>query len=65
MVASGNQSAYGRCMAISILLMIILMIGFSRIWGVYGVAIATLLSEMILTVLLAYNVKKHVLKENA
>lgn len=65
LVASGNQSAYGRCMAISILLMIILMLGFSRIWRVYGVAIATLLSEMILTVLLAYNVKKHVINENA
>lgn len=64
LVGSGNQSVYGRCMAISIMLMIILMLGFSRIWGVYGVAIATLLSEMILTALLAYNVKKYVTNRN-
>ncbi len=64
LVASGHQGAYSRCMGISIVLMLAFMLVLGYLFGVYGVAYATLISETILTGLLLYNVKKYVITKN-
>ncbi|WP_242271390.1 flippase [Bacillus cereus group sp. BfR-BA-01310] len=58
LVASGHQKEYSTAFKISALVIILSNILLGYIWGAYGVAYATLFSEFILTISLAYQNKK-------
>ncbi|MCP1126092.1 flippase [Bacillus sp. 3103sda1] len=58
LVASGHQKEYSTAFRISALVIILSNILLGYIWGAYGVAYATLLSEFILTTALVYQIKK-------
>ncbi|MGH0483240.1 flippase [Bacillus mycoides] len=58
LVASGHQKEYSTAFKISALVIILSNILLGYIWGVYGVAYATLFSEFILTISLVYQNKK-------
>lgn len=64
LVASESQKEYSQSFQISTVIMLVLMFLLGRVWGSYGVAGASMLSEMILTVLLLINISVKIKKEN-
>lgn len=67
LVASGNQKQYSIDFLISVVVMLMLMLVLGNYIGAYGIAFASMLSELFLSVLLVYHVKKqkdYINKEN-
>lgn len=58
LVASGHQQEYSRAFTISVAVMLALILVFGNLWGVYGIASASMLAEYILTILLWRNVQR-------
>ena len=58
LVASGNQKQYSIDFSISVVVMLMLMLVLGSHMGASGVALASMLSELFLSVLLVYHVKK-------
>lgn len=50
LIARGYQKQYSRCFLISIVVLVVLCIVFGYVAGAMGVAIATLIGELVLTV---------------
>lgn len=57
LVASGNQKRYSKAFSLSCVAMIILNIFLGKFFGIYGVSMASLCGEFILTLLLIYQFK--------
>ncbi|EOU1841735.1 flippase [Clostridium perfringens] len=64
LVASGKQKEYSKVFAISAILSIVLNMVFGALWSIYGIAWATFLSELNLSLLLFFTVKRS-LKDNS
>lgn len=58
LVASGHQKEYSRDFTISVVAMVILMLVFGNWWQAYGIAIASMCSELFLSLLLIRDVRK-------
>lgn len=58
LVASGHQKEYSKSFQISVIVMFVLMFTFGYFWSSYGIAFASMCSEILLTCLLYRNVKK-------
>ncbi|WP_139892122.1 flippase [Bacillus sp. D386] len=58
LIASGYLKEYSKAFNISIIFLIILNITFGPLWGMFGVASATLISEIILTLGILYQINK-------
>lgn len=57
-VASGHQKEYSQSFTVSVVIMLGLMFLLGKMWQSYGIAIASMISEMSLSVLLLYNIRK-------
>ncbi len=58
LVAAGFQKQYSRAFAISVVSMAVLMMLLGYIWNAYGIAIASMCSELILSIILLYYINK-------
>lgn len=58
LVASGHQKQYSKAFTISAICSIAMYIVLGKIWGIFGIAFSTFLAELILTILLIFNVRK-------
>ena len=58
LVASGKQKEYSRMFSISCIIIIVLNIVLGKMYNIYGVATASLIGEIILTILLMFQCKK-------
>ena len=58
LVASGNQKEYSKAFFISALAAIVMYIIFGNLFNIYGIAIATFLAEITLTVILLIQIKR-------
>lgn len=58
LVSSGNQKRYSLSFTIGCIALVLCNIILGKIWGIYGVALAAPLGEMILTISLFINFKK-------
>lgn len=54
LVASGHKKEYSNCFVISIIIMLILMFIFGHYFKAFGIAMASMCSELILTFMLTY-----------
>lgn len=63
LVASGHQKEYSQAFNIGALSVVVFNILFGKTWGMYGVALATMLAESILTILLIIKIKSIKKKE--
>lgn len=57
-VASGNQKRYSNALVIGCVLIVVFNIILGKLYGIYGIATASTLSEMSLTIALLFNYKK-------
>lgn len=68
LVASGNQGKYTKSLLIGCLAIVICNFCFGKLFGIYGIAIASITSEIILSISLYLNYKKikggHYAKDN-
>lgn len=58
LVASGHQKEYSRSFTISVIIMLSLMVVLGEFWGALGIAVASMMSEIILTCILLVCHKK-------
>ena len=58
LVASGHQKEYSKAFSVSVIIMIGLMLILGKLYEAYGIAYASMFSEMMLTLLLIYFIKK-------
>lgn len=58
LVASGNTKKYSKAFTIGCLAIVISNLILGKLWGIYGVSIASAFGEIILTISLYYNYKK-------
>lgn len=58
LVASGHQKEYSNAFMISAVASIVMYFVLGKMIGIYGIAYATFLAEVLLTVLLIYKVKE-------
>lgn len=58
LVASGHQKEYSKSFQVGVICMSFMMVVLGYIWKSYGIACASMLSEMLLCVLLYRNIKK-------
>lgn len=64
LVASGNQKDYSNSFILSAILSVLLCVVLGKLFGSYGIAFATLLSECMLTFILLYCVKKRMMSKS-
>lgn len=58
LVASGHQKEYSTAFMVSAISSVILYVVLGRVWGIFGIAFSTFAAELVLTVLLIFNVRK-------
>lgn len=58
LVASGHQKEYSNAFFVSAICSVILYIVLGKLWGLFGIAFSTCIAELLLTILLMFNVKK-------
>ena len=57
LVASGHQKEYSKAFQISVCIMCLLMLTMGRVWKIYGVAMASMFSEIIFSLILLKKIK--------
>lgn len=58
LVASGHQKEYSNAFLVSAICSVILYVVLGKLWGLFGIAFSTCIAELLLTILLIFNVKK-------
>ena len=58
LVASGNQKAYSQAISIGAIIIVILNFVMGMLFNVYGISIATMVGELVLTIILLIKVMK-------
>ena len=58
LVASGHQKEYSNAFLISAICSVILYVVLGKFGGLFGIAFSTCIAELLLTLLLIFNVKK-------
>lgn len=58
LVASGHQKEYSNAFWVSAICSVILYVVLGKLWGLFGIAFSTCIAELLLTILLIFNVKK-------
>lgn len=58
LVASGHQKEYSNAFLVSAIGSMILYVVLGKLWGLFGIAFSTCIAELLLTILLIFNVKK-------
>lgn len=67
LVASGHQKEYSFSFTISVVIMLMLMVVFGKKWNAYGIAVASMCSEIVLSLMLIIsirNIRKMLIKDN-